>query len=64
MGIILFGLYAFTVGYSRAYLGVHYPIDILSGAILGAFLGWFVYWSSHKIFPTLFSLSLKDNNNS
>ena len=63
MGIILFGLYAFTVGYSRAYLGVHYPIDILTGAILGAFLGWFVYWSSHKIFPTLFSLSLKDNNN-
>ncbi len=35
--------------YSRVYMGVHYPGDILGGLILGAFLGWFVYWLYKKI---------------
>lgn len=35
--------WAFLVSYSRIYLGVHYPGDILGGAILGGFIGWLVY---------------------
>ena len=33
--IVLLTIYAFLISYSRIYLGVHYPIDILVGAIFG-----------------------------
>ena len=33
--ILLFAIYAFLISYSRIYLGVHYPIDILVGSIFG-----------------------------
>jgi len=36
-------IWAAVVGYSRIYLGVHYPGDVLCGSILGAFIGWGIY---------------------
>ncbi len=30
------------VMYSRVYLGVHFPLDVFSGAVVGYFLGWCV----------------------
>src|SRR3712207_3920627 len=33
---------AIAVSYSRVYVGVHYPGDVLSGALLGISIGWLV----------------------
>ena len=36
-------LWAALVSYTRIYLGVHYPGDILVGASIGVSLGWIIY---------------------
>jgi undecaprenyl-diphosphatase len=36
-------LWASIIGYSRIYLGVHYPADVICGSLLGAFIGWSLY---------------------
>ncbi|MCH2489645.1 MAG: phosphatase PAP2 family protein [Flavobacteriales bacterium] len=35
--------WAAVVAYSRIYLGVHYPLDILTGMVIGGGIGWLVY---------------------
>ena len=41
--------WASVVSYSRIYLGVHYPGDILGGALLGITLAWFVVNAYQRI---------------
>lgn len=33
-------LWAFSIAYAQIYVGVHYPVDVLCGGILGVMIGW------------------------
>ncbi|MFK5981687.1 MAG: phosphatase PAP2 family protein [Flavobacteriaceae bacterium] len=39
--ILLF--WASIVGYSRIYVGVHYPLDVFTGMAFGSIIGWVFY---------------------
>ncbi len=41
--------YAVLNAYSRIYLGVHYPGDVIFGGLLGVLIGWFVYFLWSKV---------------
>ena len=57
---ILFFVVAFLIGYSRIYLGVHYPLDVISGAIYGVLIG-LLFYKLWEIFSVLFKNALSGN---
>ena len=48
-------VWVLLVSYSRIYLGVHYPGDILGGMLIGTLVAFFCYWLILKIKPQLLS---------
>lgn len=45
----LFYTIAFLVGYSRVYLGVHFPLDVFVGGIAGTLCGLLFIWLSNYV---------------
>jgi undecaprenyl-diphosphatase len=45
-------IWAGFISYTRLYLGVHYPADLVAGAILGMFLGWMIATVSQRFLQT------------
>ncbi|MDR9399890.1 MAG: phosphatase PAP2 family protein [Psychroflexus sp.] len=50
-------LWASIASYSRIYIGVHYPGDIVVGIIFGFITGWLIYLIYQKMSQLLFSKS-------
>ena len=46
----LFLLWAATVSYGQIYIGVHYPLDVLGGALLGSTIGYLMALFINKRF--------------
>ncbi len=49
--ILLF--WASCVAFAQVYVGVHYPSDVLFGAVLGGFLGWAIARVAHRMVARL-----------
>lgn len=45
---ILFFLAVFSIGIGRIAAGIHWPSDILGGAIIGIVMAWFLYFLKNK----------------
>ena len=45
----LFFVSAFLISISRVLIGVHWPSDILAGAIVGIFSGWLIFKLAKKL---------------
>lgn len=41
--------WAVAIGYSRIYVGVHYPLDVITGMVTGALLGYGFYVLQKKV---------------
>jgi undecaprenyl-diphosphatase len=51
--LALFFFWAFIIVYAQIYIGVHYPLDVLAGGMLGTLVGYTVARIHNKRFGIL-----------
>jgi undecaprenyl-diphosphatase len=49
---LFFGI-AGIVGYSRIYIGIHYPLDVIGGAAIGLLIAWPMRWLKDQVVARL-----------
>ena len=60
--IVIFS-WAILTAYSRIYIGVHYPLDIIGGVLVGVLAAFLCFWLIQKLRPSLlFSQTKTDDN--
>lgn len=47
----LFIFWALTIGFAQIFVGVHYPVDVMVGFLLGALIGGIVYQCYRRLSP-------------
>ncbi|MBI5644192.1 MAG: phosphatase PAP2 family protein [Deltaproteobacteria bacterium] len=57
---LLFLAIAVTVSYSRVYVGVHYPFDVFSGAILGSLMAYAFTFAEKRFFKDKLKKALEN----
>lgn len=55
-------LWAAAISFSQIYVGVHYPFDILAGALLGTLIGTFSGTLFKRLVPQFFQPQAADSN--
>lgn len=45
----IFIFWAASISYGQVYVGVHYPLDILGGALVGILSGWIAHFIFNKV---------------
>jgi len=41
--------WALLIAYAQVYVGVHYPLDVIAGGLLGFFIGWLMAWNFNRM---------------
>jgi len=41
--------WALLIAYAQVYVGVHYPLDVIAGGLLGFCIGWLMAWNFNRM---------------